>query len=106
MTKRDFSKLFRSGKRVRGRTCSFQYGDLGGPDSKIAIVVQVKAAPHAVMRNRIRRVLSEHITPLIPRLTRTVFLVLIVHKKPDEDGFRECVNEMNDMLIKSGIIKP
>lgn len=105
MTKRDFSKRFRSGKRIRGTSCSVQYGDIDGDVSKVAIVVQVKAATRSVERNRIRRVLSEDIGRLLPRFTRPVFLVVIVHAKPADPSLSGCRSALESVLIKSGIIK-
>ena len=104
MAKRDFTKRFRSGKRIRNKHCSIHYGPLETPEPKIAIVVQAKAAPRAVDRNSIRRQLSIFLSGMISSFTRPVFVVVIVHSPTSVMHLEECRDELSSMLQKSGII--
>ena len=104
MAKRDFTKRFRSGKRIRDKHCSIHYGPLETPEPKIAIVVQAKAAPHAVDRNSIRRHLSVFMAGIISSFTRPAFVVIIVHSPTTEANLEDCRKELSGMLLKSGII--
>ena len=104
MTGKDFTKLFRSGKRIRGQFCSVQYGPLKTDEPKIAVVVQTKAVPSAVGRNRIRRILFDEMGRVLSKLSSNVFLVVIVHTKPSDSEATECREELIGMLEKSGII--
>lgn len=104
MSKRDFSKRFRTGRRIRGQYCSLHYGPLETAEPKIAVVVRSKAVPLAVRRNAIRRALSEHIGGHIQDFTRPVFVVVIVHTQVSDDNMKQCREEITGMLKKSGII--
>jgi ribonuclease P protein component len=105
MTKQDFTKLFRSGRRLRGKRCSIQYGPLSSETPKVAVVVQAKKVSSAVERNSIRRVLSEIIVNILPEFVSSVFVVVVVHVQLDEESLKECRQELIEMLHKSGIIK-
>jgi ribonuclease P protein component len=104
MTKRDFTKRFKTGRRVRGRYCSLQYGPIETAEPKIAVVVQSKIAPLASTRNRIRRILNEYLGSVVRSFSRPVFVVVIVHVKLEGDDKERCRMELESMLKKSGII--
>lgn len=104
MTKKDFTKRFKTGRRLRGQYCSLQYGPIETPEPKIAIVVQAKTTPLASGRNRIRRALSDHIGTLLNDFSRPVFVVVIVHTGMNEHTVDLCRKEVTDLLKKSGII--
>jgi len=101
MTKTDFSKRFRSGKRVRGRTLSLQYGPEQTP--KVAIVVQARAVPGAVARNQIRRQLGGFMETILQHFSKPVWVAVIVHSKPD--NVTTMKDELKELLKKSGIIE-
>ena len=101
MTKTDFSKRFRSGKRVRGRTLFLQYGPEQIP--KIAIVVQARAVPGAATRNQIRRQLGGFMETLLQQFSKPVWVAVIVHTKPHNIAATK--DELQELLKKSGIIE-
>lgn len=103
MSKKDFTKYFRSGNRARGAVCSLQFGALEGVDTKVAIVVPSKVVAKASERNRIRRVLFSAFEEIIPEVTHPSFLIIILHKKPGDD-LGQCKEEITAMLKKSAII--
>jgi ribonuclease P protein component len=101
MRKVDFSKRFRSGKRLRGKVVALQYGS--SRTTKIAVVVQARAVPGAVERNRIRRQLYAHVATLVEAFTRPIWVAIIVHTKPG--SIVAARDELSDLLRKSGIIE-
>jgi ribonuclease P protein component len=103
MSKQDFTKLFRTGKRVRGKRCSIQYGPLS--TIKVAAVVQAKAVASAVDRNRIRRGVYQAFDKLLKRVKRPVWVVAVVHKAVLGPEMTLCTEEMESLMKKSGIIE-
>lgn len=104
LSKKDFRKYFRSGKRVRGTAYSLQYGRLEGLDTKVAVVVPTKVVSTATERNRIRRVLYSVLETLIPSVRKPSFLIVIIHSKPSVVDVAHYKEDIAAILKKSAII--
>lgn len=104
MSKKEFAKYFRNGKRISGRVCSLRFGILESDDTKVAVVVPSKIVARATERNRIRRTLFSTIEELMPLVVRPSFLIIIVQKRPGDDDLTQYTEEITALLRKSDII--
>jgi len=94
---KDFDKV-----KQQGQVCHFPLftvsilkGQSGGP--KFGFVVSKKIDKKAVVRNKIRRWLSEAIRVLLPQLRQDVYTVFFVRKKIKDSNFKEIKNEIKQI---------
>lgn len=78
LPKQDISRVMRSGVRVTGNSIVLLYKKTTG-SSRFAFIVSTKVDKRATVRNRIRRIVSESVRHLLPRIPSTDGIV-IVHK--------------------------
>jgi len=83
--KKDFDEVFKKGKAVNG---SFLFiktlAQVKGP-ARFGFVVAAKYAPSAVLRNRVRRLLSAAIWPkLLPNMSACDTVVVVTKKIPED----------------------
>lgn len=78
--KKDFETVFKKGKAVRGNFLFGKYykNDLGIP--RIAFVVSLKVSKKAVIRNRIRRIISEVVSKNLSKVQPSD-IIMIADKK-------------------------
>lgn len=81
--KKDFSSLYRSGSRFRGRYFSLVYRRNGLSFSRVAVVVSRKVGP-AVVRNRVKRRFRELFRRNKMLLEESVDLIVVA--RPDVAG--------------------
>ena len=103
LSRNDFTRM-RGFKRVHGTLFSLSFGTL--PDRVIpgaACVVSAKAAPRAVVRNRIKRRVRAVLGPLV-RTLKVPFVLVVIAKKPSADASSaQSRDEILLLLRKAGI---
>jgi ribonuclease P protein component len=94
-------RLYKSGKMVRFGALSLKYGD--NPrrsDYRLAVVVSRKVSKSAVVRNRIRRRLYEHVRILSSSFAKPADLLLIVYDESVADKPAVEVRQDVENLLK------
>jgi len=77
LSAKEVREVLRYGRSVSGETLALKYKM--GENTKAAVVVSIKVAKRAVVRNRLRRTLYREITSLLPARR----LVVVFVKKPE-----------------------
>lgn len=76
VTKNLFKEVFASGKRFRGESLSLTYAP-HATDIRCAVVVSKKVEKQAVKRNMLRRKVKSCLIPLLPSLTKGIYIFFI-----------------------------
>lgn len=78
--KHDFGEVFKKGKAVKGIFLFIKYGKNGLDVPRLSFVVSLKVSKKAVVRNRIRRILSEVARGKVKSLNGYDIVVFAVNK--------------------------
>ncbi len=101
----EFSPIYRQGKRISGLNTTLIYKPgLPGAESRFGFVVSLKVSKKANKRNRCRRLLSESVASLMPRLKHSIDSIFLVR-----NDFSQCKKEdieqtVEEVLQKADII--
>lgn len=94
--KKDFEAIFKAGKSVRGKYLTLSVLENGLNKSRFAFVASLKVSKKAVMRNKIRRRLSEIVRLNSDKIKPGYDFVFIAQPGIEKQGFDE---------IKSAVLK-
>ncbi len=97
--KKDFETVFKKGKAVKGNFLFVKYfgNNLGLP--RIAFVVSLKVSKKAVIRNRIRRTISEIVSKSLKKI-QPVDIIIIADRKILGASRDEIIHE-TETIIKN-----
>ena len=99
---RDFDLVFKKGKRAFTGAVAMYYVDNVKSAVKIGISVSKKHG-NAVLRNRIKRLLRASYIPLIPKITKSVYIVFVPRKDESYD-FSEINKSVGFLLKKENLL--
>lgn len=94
--KNDFREVFRRGKTVNDSFMLFKFVPNQLQESRFAFIVSRKVSKKAVIRNQLKRRLSELVGAEIPRLKRPVDGIFIVRAQATKESFEK---------LKDGVIR-
>lgn len=87
--KRDFDAVFKNRKVARGSFLFIKFRENNTRISRFGFVVSAKVAGKAVVRNRIRRVLSEAIRLNMNDTKQGYDIVVVIIKREEADKLRD-----------------
>lgn len=109
-----FSKQYRLSKQEihsllkgkRGSTPYFlvMYGKISSPNAKVGFSVSKKIAVKAVDRNRLRRRAYAAMRPYISDLPKGTGILIVFHKKTDNDTTDFIGSQIKEVLKKAHLI--
>jgi len=93
--KKDFDRLFKNGKSIKGHFLLAKYTEPSGLNPRIGFIVPAKVAKLAVIRNKTKRFLANQVQKHLNKINKdAIILVLkLPDQKPKEDQLmREVAN--------------
>lgn len=103
--KKEFEKIFNSGKTVRNSFLFIKFLRVRAQKaSKFGIVVSAKVSKKAVVRNRIRRQISEVIRANLDHIGNNVNVAIVANSKIVGKEFTEIKKVVSELLKKAKII--
>lgn len=102
--RKDFEEVFKKGKTLHGDFLFIKYNYGTTNISRFGIVVSAKVAKKAVLRNRIRRILSETIRGQLKTKQQKFYDVVIFIKKTIPEDLNSVKNDLLTTLRKAKII--
>lgn len=97
------SELFRSGMRRNIGYYQVIYKKNDATVPRFAIIVSTKISKHAVVRNRIKRLVSESIRHVFPKFSLRVDMLIIVKQniseKQQTEVQTELINHLSDLRL-------
>ncbi|OHA65881.1 MAG: ribonuclease P protein component [Candidatus Wildermuthbacteria bacterium RIFCSPHIGHO2_12_FULL_45_9] len=101
--KKDFDRIFRQGKGIRheGLLAKIWYQDI--QCSRFGIVVSKKIAKKAVVRNRIRRLISQALQKRLKRMAKHADIILVVLPGSDFSELRHAEEAVEQIFKKAGL---
>lgn len=105
----EIKRVFKDGIGFNSELFQFKFLPADAGPAKFAIIISLKVSKKALIRNRIRRKLSETVRLNISKI-RPGYLVVIVAKpklasKLINNGFKDLSQELIDKLSKIGQLK-
>lgn len=94
---KEFDKVKQQGQTVHSSLFVVSYIDNQSDGPKFGFVVSKKIDKKAVVRNKIRRRLSEAIRCLFPQLKKDIYAVFLVKKRIKEANFKEIKEEIESI---------
>jgi len=95
--RKEFDKVKQQGQKVHSPLFVVSYVNNESDGPKFGFVVSKKIDKKAVVRNKIRRRLSEAIRCLLPQLKQDIYAVFLVKKKIKEANFSEIKTEIENI---------
>jgi len=100
---RDFKKIAQSGKKAYCPNFTLKFIRTNLENSRLAIVVSLKVAKKAVVRNKIKRQLREIIKTALPVIKRGYDILLIVKPQAKNLSYAELKENFNFLFKKAGL---
>lgn len=97
--KKDFEKIFKNGKSAKGSFLILRFMENGLDTNRFAFIVSKKVSSKAVIRNKIRRRLSEAVKDFKKENVGKDF-VLVALPKIKEKNFWDISEEVKSLLKK------
>lgn len=105
LKKEDFDLVFKKGKTVSGSFLFLKYATNEGQVTKMSIVVPAKVSKKASQRNRIKRIVSESLKPMLGQLDNGLMMVIVVTHLPENNISKLLRNDCEAVIKKSNILK-
>lgn len=102
--KKDFEKVFKAGKTVRGELLVLKFKENGSSVTKVGISVSKKVSPKATVRNKIRRRLAAAFRKIMFSKTKGLDMVLIVVPGLEEKNFHQIKEVLENIFRKAKLI--
>jgi len=99
--KKDFDEIFKKGKISRGNSLIFKFKKNNLKESRFAFVVSLKVSKSAVVRNKIRRRMSEIIRQNIKNITNGIDLVIVALPGFEKKDFLETKEIISNFIKKN-----
>ena len=103
--KQDFDKTFRQGRAVKNSSLLLRYRSNNLSLSRFGFVVSVKIAPTAVLRNRMRRVLSQFTQEKLTRINSGYDIVITALHKPEKENYTQLREALGKILQDAGLLR-
>ncbi len=100
--KKDFDIIFKEGSTIKGNSLFIKYKQNHLSNPRFAFIVPIKVTHNVVIRNRVKRQLSESIRQNINKIGSSYDIVVTVKKKDKEDVLKL---ELLNLLNKANILK-
>ena len=100
----ELNRIKGKGNLFQGHLFSLLIDRYPGQPSRFGFIISSKVHKKAVKRNRAKRLLSESIFSLLPRIKPGFSLVFLAKRKVIGDDFKEIESEIEELFIKTGII--
>jgi len=102
--KTEFGRIKKQGRLYHSQSFSLLLAKQSG-DSRFAFVVSKKIDKRAVKRNRVRRLLTESVRSLLPRLKSGMDVIFLAKKEITGRDFSQLSKEVNSMFTKLQLLK-
>ena len=96
--KKDFDRVFKNGKTIKGRFLLVKYTNMIAKTPKFGFVVSAKIAKRAVDRNRVKRLLSNNVQKNLGRMTKDA--VILVLRLPSKESEKTLISQETADLIQ------
>lgn len=101
----DVARVLRHGRRVVAPTIQVTVQKGEADVSRFAFIVSTKIDKRATARNRMKRLLSESIRHMLPRLRGSVDCIVVARKEFSGKQQTEVEGEVLEVLKKAGLLK-
>jgi ribonuclease P protein component len=101
---KDFKRVFQKGRSFKGPSLSLRIAKNGLDINRIGLMVSRRISKKAVVRNKIRRRLSELIEARIPELKKGYDIILIAGPETEKKSFKELGAALDKIFQKAGLI--
>jgi len=96
----------RTGKRVFADAFQMTIVSNTLPVSRFACIVSKKIAKHAVDRNRMKRIVSESIRLLLPKIKPGFDCVIVAKKNFSDSNTKDVETVIHEILEKNNLLMP
>jgi len=101
----DFENLFRKSKTIPGKLVFFKVKKNGMDSSRFCVVVGLKIAKKAAIRNKTKRRIKEILRNVYPLLKPGFDIAIITKKEILGKKYNTIAEEINDLLKSAKIIE-
>jgi len=102
--KKDFEKIFKNSKSFKNNLFIFRIAKNDLDQNRFGFVVSQKVSKRAVIRNKVRRRLTESIKAEINNIKNNTDLVIIALHGIEKKEFSEIKESVREALIKAKLI--
>lgn len=102
--KRDFDRIFKLGRGLRGGLFVLKFMENQLPFCRGAVVVPAKLVPKAVLRNKIKRTVSEVLADVFPRCKTKVDILVIVQSDLKNEKVFKAKESLLEIFRKANIV--
>ena len=102
--KKDFDRVFKYGKSSKNDFLLLKFKNNNLEDSRFGIVVGKKVSKKAVVRNKIKRRLTEIIKKKLDKIKRGIDVVLITNPGLEKEKFKNLEEKIENIFKKANII--
>ena len=102
--KRDFEIIFKNGKGFKNGFLAMRVINNNLPESRFGFVISKKVSQKAVVRNKIKRRISEAIRLDLERIKKGVDIVFITFSGIKKHNFSETKELVKNILKKAGLL--
>ena len=102
--KKDFEAIFAKNKVFKNKFLSLRVAKNNLPEARFGFVVSKKISQKAVVRNKIRRRLSDIIHKNIKKIKTGTDVVFIAVPGIEKNNFSEIKEATENILIKAGLL--
>jgi ribonuclease P protein component len=103
--KKDFETVFKKGKNFKNKAFVLKFAKNGLDYNRFGFIVSQKVSKKAVIRNKIRRRLSEILKIYTNDMEQGIDLVFIALAASAKNNFSDTRDYVHDIFIKTKLIK-
>jgi len=102
--KKDFEGVFKKGEKIRGDFLILKLKENNLKESRFGFIISQKISKKAVLRNKIRRRLSEMVKIRFKKIRKGIDMVFVACPGLERKNFREMEEILDKVFKKAGII--
>jgi len=103
--KKEFiGKILRQGKSIRGTGVSLRYLVGSGQPSVFGLIVSLKTAKQAAVRNKLKRRGRAIVSNLLPNMKEGYLTLIFLEKDSPEMAFNDLENEITRLFKKARVL--
>jgi len=105
--KKEVERIFKEGKKVvlPGAGLYLKLVANDKENSRFVFIISKKVSAKAVLRNKLKRKLSEIVRVNLERIKKGIDVAIVVFSKVEKEDLPRYENDFERLLIKSGILK-
>ncbi len=103
--KKDFDTIFEKGDIIRSKDFVVNFLEKEEAETRFGIVVSKKVSNKATERNRIKRILRNHLRVILPRIKERFDIVVIARESLIKKGSKEMAGSLEEILLKGNLFK-